>query len=343
MPAGGLVTAGIMAGTAIIGGIQSGKERRAAAAAMQAAMERATAIIEETGLPPDLSAPVILQELRRAGIYNPQLEATINTKASELSKIQEDKGLRDTQVQALQNMSRLGRAGLTADERAQMNQARQSVQRDLEAKQQQIIQNMQMRGQSGSGAELAARLGASQAGADRASEEGDRISSLAQQRALQAIQASSSMAGSLRGQDFDVESRKAGAADEFERFNVGNQIATQQRNVGSQNEGQRLNLGEAQRIADTNVQMGNTEKLRQNQAKRDFWQDKLSYNKARAGMAGDMGQAQYSAGMAQAQGTDNLWGGIGKAAGSYGSYSFTKPKTTTGNTKEEEDIIRGMT
>ena len=314
----------------IVGGIIGGNANKKAMAAAQAAMERAQAIIEETGMPPDLSAPVIIQELKRAGIYSPSMEADIHTAVSEVSKIQEDKGLRDTQVQALQNMSKLGKAGLTAEERAQMNKARQSVQGDLQAKQQQIIQDMQMRGQSGSGAELAARLSSSQAGADRQSEEADRISAMAQARALQAIQSSSGMAGSLRGQDFDVAQAKAGAADEFERFNIGNQIATQQRNVASQNQGQQLNLGEAQRISDTNIGAANAEKYRQNQAKRDFWQDKLSYNTARAG-----GQAQMAnMEMAKGQQAANMWSGIGSGVsaglGGIGNYMNAQKNSQMG-------------
>jgi len=311
---------GVAAAAPIVTGIMGASANKKAMAAAQAAMERATAIIEETGMPPDLSAPVIIQELRRAGIYNPEMEAQINTAVSKVSQIQEDKSLRDTQVQALQNMSRLGKAGLTPDERAQMNQARQAVQRDLEAKQQQIIQNMQMRGQSGSGAELAARLGASQAGADRASEEGDRISALAQARALQAIQSSSNMAGGLRSQDFDVESTKAGAADEFERFNIANQIGTQQRNVSSQNAAQLGNLQESQRIADTNVGMANQEKYRQNQAKRDFWQDKLAYNSARAGIASNAAQYAGAQDKANAQMWSGIGAGVGSGLGSIGNY-----------------------
>lgn len=319
----------------IVGGILGKNASDEAMAAAQAAMGRAQAIIEETGLPPDLSAPVIIQELKRAGIYTPEMEENIKAAVSQVSQIQEDKSNRDMQVKALEQMSKMGKAGLTADERAQMNKSRQAVQRDEEAKQQQIIQNMQMRGQGGSGAEIAARISAAQAGADRQSEEGDRISALAQQRALQAIQSSANMAGSLRTQDFDINRAKASAADEFERFNVQNQIANQQRNVASKNQAQAANLAEAQRISDANTQMANAEKYRQNQAKEDFWKNKLSYNQARAGQQANQAGLEIQKGQTAANMYSGMGAGAGSAFGSLAGY-FGKQKSSPSVDEEEE-------
>lgn len=320
----------------IVGGIMSGNASKKAAAAqqaaIQAAMAQAMSIIDSVGAPPDLSKAIMIEQLQLAGVYTPEMEEAVDMEVSKVSQIQEDKGLRENQVKALQEISKRGRAGLTPEERAEFNKSRGEVQRDLEAKNQQIIQNLAMRGQGGGGAEIAARLLASQESADRASEESDRINATASARALEAIRESGQLSGQLRSQDFDIEATKAGAQDEFDRFNVENQVARQQRNVDSRNVAQATNLGEKQRVQDTNTAAANQEKYRQVQAQRDFWQDKLTQAQAKAsvltGGAGMMGQAAGGKDNAAA----NMWGQIGGAGasgfGALSSYYGNKGKNT---------------
>jgi hypothetical protein len=321
MPTGGMIVAGVgaVAGP-IIGGIMGGKQQKKAQAAAEAALAQARAIIEQVGAPPDLSAKIIMEEFRKVGIYTPELEEAVNLQASKVSQIQEDKALRDTQVKALQEISKRGRAGLTPEERAQFNLSRGEVQRDLEAKNQQIVQNLAMRGQAGGGAEIAARLLSSQESADRASEEADRINAAASARALSAISQSGELSGNLRTQDFNVENIKASSADEFDRFNVSNQIARQTRNVGSLNEAQSTNLAESQRIADTNIRQENAERQRMEQAKRDYWQDKLSYAQARANPFSQQANSALISGQGRAQSAQSIGSGIGSAFGSLATF-----------------------
>jgi len=331
---GASLAAGI--GGGLLGASSAKKAAAAQQAAIQAAMAQAMAIIDAVGPPPDLSKAIMIQELQKAGVYTPEMEEAVNLEVSKVSQIQEDKALRENQVRALQEISKRGRAGLTPEERAEFNKGRGEVQRDLEAKNQQIIQNMAMRGQSGGGAEIAARLLASQESADRASEESDRINAAASARALEAIRQSGQLSGELRGQDFSIEAAKAGAQDEFDRFNVENQIARQQRNVEGRNVAQATNLAETQRIQDTNTAAANQEKYRQVQAQRDFWQDKMSQATAKAGaITGAMGlQAQYAGGQDKANA--NLWGNIGgmgsSAFGSLANYYGNK-QNNANNTK----------
>lgn len=259
----------------IIGGAVGAEHNQAAADHQKNAIMQVIAMLDQAGAPPDQSALLLLEQYKQQGLLTPQLEAMVNDSVSEFSKIKGDSGLRDTQMKALTQMSKYGKAGLTPEERAQMQQSRQGVQRDLEAKNQQISQEMQARGMGGAGQEMAQRLLASQAGADRASEEGDRISSLASQRALQAIAQSSGMAGQLRGQDFEQDAAKASAADQMQRFNVQNQIDLNQRNVASSNAAQTANLANKQSLANQNVGNTNSEKYAQLDRQRQFWKDKM--------------------------------------------------------------------
>ena len=346
---GGLsLAAGI--GGGIMGGKSAKKAAQAQAAAIAAAMAQAQAIIDQVGLPPDQSAPVILEQLELAGVLTPELEELVKLGPSGVAAIQEAPAIRDAQVRALHEISKRGRAGLTAEERAEANLARQGVQRDLQAKESQIVNEMAMRGQAGGGAELAQRMLASQAGAERASEEADRIQALAASRALQAIQSEGQMASQLRGQDFDIARAKAGAQDEFDRFNIQNQIATQSRNVGARNVAQEANLGNKQRIQDSNTSMKNSEKYAQLERERNFWNDKMRQAEAKASIiTGGMGAQAQAAGGADRAKAD-MWSGIGGAASSafgglsnyYGQQSKSPTTVTSNNssTPMSDDLQR---
>jgi hypothetical protein len=301
------VAAPIIAG--VIANMQSKKDR----ASQKDAMKKALAQFDEAGTPPDLSKALLLKEFERAGMYTPELEQDLNDTVaeSEVGKIQEDSSLRDAQKSALVSMQKRGKVGLSAEDRAALNQVRSEVQRDSEAKRQQILQSMQSKGMGGSGASLAAQLQSAQGAADQAASGSDALMAQAQQRALQALGQSADMAGNIRGQDFGVAQAKGTAIDERNRFLAQNSIERQRANVGSLNEAQRMNLTEQQRIADANTQMQNAELLRQNQAKRDQFQDKLNLAASKAGQY--QRQADYSG--QQAANTAQSYGQIGSAVG----------------------------
>ncbi len=174
---------------------------------------------------------------------------------------------------------------------------------------------MQARGQAGGGAELAAQLQAAQGGSDQASEAGDRIAAMAQERALNAIGQAGQLGGQVRAQDFDVNRLRAAARDEMDRFNIQNAVNRQQRNVGSQNEAQAANLANQQAIMNANAQQANAERLRQAEAARQNWADRTQ----QAGMLANarLGQASQLQQQAQntAQGFQNVGSGAGAAFG----------------------------
>lgn len=299
------VAAPIIAG--MIANAKNQKDRAAAKSAMKDSLKK----LEEVGMPPDLSQALILKEYERAGIYTPELEQDLNDSIAESSvgAIKEDPALREAQTTALQSMQQRGKVGLSAEDRAALNQVRSQVQTDSEAKRQQILQQMQSRGMGGSGAELMAQLSSSQGAADQAAAGSDTLMAQAQQRAMEALGKSSDMAGSLRGQDFDVESTKAKALDERNRFLAENSIGRQQRNVGALNQAQMLNLEEQQRIADANVNQANLEAQRQSAEKGKQWDRKL--NQAGGKATADQAMAQYYTG--QAQRTSDQYVGAGNA------------------------------
>lgn len=314
------------AATGALGGILGADESRsgatAAGNAQKAAIAAMIAKLDAIGMPPDQSAKLILDQYKQAGILTPQLEQQVQASVSDFSKIKTDEATRGMQVQALQRMAQLGKAGLTPDERAQMRQLQAQAAQQGQSAQQAIIQNLAARGQGGQGAEIAARLGASQGAAQQASSAADQVSALAAQRALQALGQQSSMAGQLRASDFGEEAQKAAAADQMNRFNVQNQMAINQRNVGASNVAQEANLSNLQNIQNANVGQSNQEKYNQLQRQRQNWLDKLSYAQAYASPLQQYGNAAAQQALgessARAQGIASGFGGLSSYLSSMG-------------------------
>jgi len=311
MPLGGAligaaVVAPILGG--IIGNMSSASDRKKA----QAANDKALKSIEAVGAPPDLSKQIILNEYRQAGILTPELEQNIDAGVSRVSQIKEDPALREAQMKALDLISKRGVTGLGPEDRAALNQIRSRVQQDMQAKSAQIQQNMQARGIGGSGADLAAQLSNAQAGAQQASEQSDTIGAQASQRALQALQASGTLGSQIRGQEFDINKAREGAADEFRKFDVQNQLGVQSRNVGAKNQAQQFNLTNLQDIMNRNTQAQNSEKARQMQGQQMNWESQLARGGA---LAGALNQSANVAQQRAAQ-TGQMWSNIGSGVGS---------------------------
>lgn len=295
---------------AVIGGIAGFFGGRSEKKKAEELMQKAYAEIEAVGAPPELAREIILDKFQQEGMYVPEMESEIDLAASQFSQISEDKGLRDTQMSALDLIKKRAMGGLGAEDRAAFEKVRKGVRSDVRGKEQQIISELASRGQSGSGAELAARLSASQAGADIASQEGMDIAAAASRNALEAASRSGQMAGQIREQDFGVSSAKARAEDERNRFLFQNSAALRQRNIASRNQAQLGNLSERQRIAERNVGQTNEELQRQRNAEESDWMNKLSYAQTKADVM--RGKA---AGAAQkgAEQSENWQKGVGGA------------------------------
>lgn len=317
---------------AVIGGLVGQDHAQAGFDAQKAAISQMIAKLDSVGMPPDQSAAVILDQFKQAGVLTPQLEQQVHDSTSQFQNIKVNQQARDTQIQALQQMKQYGKAGLNADERAQMRSSQLAVQQQNEANQQSIQQQMQSRGMQGSGSELAARLMASQGSANQASVNADSVSSMAQQRALQALMAQSNMGGQLAQQQFGEDAAKAQAGDEMSRFNTQNQMAIGQRNVAVGNQAQAANLANLQSINNTNVGQNNQEKYNQLQRQRQFWTDKLNYAQAYANPLQQYGEVGKEAEMSKAKMAAGLGKGFDDTAMSIFSTIYGKgPKKVSGS------------
>lgn len=301
---------GVSVGAALVGNlvgdaVASGDVRRSKDAA-----NRAYAELAAIGLPPDISKRVILEQFQAAGILDPDLEKHIKMGESQQAKVEADPKLKEDQMSALEIIKQTGKVGLTAEDRARVNETRKQLAQDAESKRQQILQQMQMRGMGGSGAELAMQIAESQASANRGSEEADRLAAEASKRALEATIRSGEMAGQIRTQQYGEDLNRAKAADELNRFNIENQRKIQERNIASANQAEYRNLMNRQSAMDANTNLANQEALRQNQAKMDVWKATRDARKDRADQ-----EFKRAQGYADAAGRKRslITGGIGAA------------------------------
>jgi hypothetical protein len=163
---------------------------------------------------------------------------------SAMNDISMDPRLRDTQLGSLSALDDIvAEGGLTASDRAALNQIQSEVGQADRGRREAVMQNMAQRGMSGSGMELLAMLDSGQAATDRANQSGLDIAGMAQQRALDAMLKSGSLAGDIRGQDFGEQADIAAANDAIAKFNAQNLNQGNQFNTNAQNQMTQFNAG----------------------------------------------------------------------------------------------------
>jgi len=170
-----------------------------------------------------------LQDIPLPELKNLKLDTNLarylkNLSPTELKQIQENPQLLQAQMGALDKLGEItAGGGLSAADRGRIGQIGREEAIAEKGQRAALMQNAQARGLGGSGLELSSLLGAQQAGANRAANRDIDVENLAQQRALQAIQAQGNLAGNIRGQDYDKAAQAAQAQDIINRFNTGGQ------------------------------------------------------------------------------------------------------------------------
>lgn len=301
----GAIAAPIIGG--VIGSMNSASARAAAAAAAQKAVDAINAV----GAGPDLARQIYMQKFQEAGILTPELEQAVNAGTSKAAEATGDKQGVDAQKSALQMLQQRSQSGLSPQDMANMNNLHQQIAAEAEGRRQQILQNFAARGQGGSGSELIASLQNAQAGTNQANQGGLNIAAQAQQNALSALVQGANLGGALNQQAFSQNLQKGQAADEFQRFNVSNQIAQQARNVGAQNAAQAANLANKQGIMNANTGQYNQEQLRQRDAEQQMYTNKMNLAIAKSNAYNNQGTNLQN----QANSTAQQWASIGQGAG----------------------------
>jgi hypothetical protein len=313
MPLGGMAIAGgIGAVGQLAGGLISAnaqKEAQQKALAYQKyQVAQAVADLERIGVPSEEAQKWVLQDPELVG-----LQTAEQLGPSQLQQVKADPSMIALQRNAAMQLAMRGDTGYTPEEKAQYNQTLRNAAMQQQAQQSQILQNMAERGMGGSGNELVARLQASQAGASAANQQAENFAANASQRALEAIGQSGNLAGQLRQQGFEEQSKAANAADAISEFNLRNR-----QNIGQQNAS--LQQQQANTVADTanRQEIANKGLIGTNYNQRLAKAQGIA--NARLGSASSIANTMGKVGEAQAKIGEGLGSFIGGAANSVGGY-----------------------
>lgn len=345
MPSGGVITAmAIAAGAQIVGGVVGNAMASGDRDAAKQAASDAYGMLANMGLPPDLSKKIILKEFQSAGELSPEMLQDINYGVSKAAQTEVNPELKKAQFNALHQLQARGKVGLTPEDRAALSESLSQSAQQTQGATQAILQNAQARGQGGSGNALANQLIASQQGGNRAAQQGLDIGARASQNALQAMLQSGNLAGQMDQSEFNQAMQKNTSADQFSRLNTDAQINRQAANVNAKNRAMESNLASKQRLMDVNTDQFNKELYRQNQAKRDFWNDQMARTQAIANAK--LGQSSNL--RASGDATAGMWSGIGQGVGQIGGALATSSKSSKptpkgqNNTQQVVNDIRSM-
>lgn len=258
--------------------------------------------------------------------YQKQVIAGTLTPEEAIMKMQEDTKLAgitvpqvllDAQRNALSSIQKIANeGGLTAIDKAQLNDIQTQQAARSAAEQGAIIDNAQQRGVSGSGLEMAARLNSQQGAANTAATSGMTVAANAQARALQAIKDSASMASTQRDQDYAEKAKAAAAQDAINNFNTSFANQTSAANTAARNNAQAANLSNAQSISNANANTSNVEAAAKAAAAQQQWTNQFNQaSQAAATTAGIANTATSANTAAQNQATGlNTQAAVGNAA-----------------------------
>jgi hypothetical protein len=151
---------------------------------------------------------------------------------SELAGARADEGSIAAQRDALSELQAIYEGeGLTSADRARQQLLREQTGMATRAQREADQAMLAQRGMGSSGQSVASLLGGQQSGAQALSQADAQIQIDAQRRALQAMQAAGGLASDIRGQSFQEEGTRRGAADDFARYQTDYQRAREGRNT----------------------------------------------------------------------------------------------------------------
>lgn len=293
-----------------------GKDRAAEARAAESReMARQFDILRKKAEEQKYDVDLVLENLKKASEEMPELVGlyeAVQRDPSALEEVITDPRIAEIQkgnLEAIQEMAE--DSGFSEADMAKRRALQRQVSADEQARQKSIVQDLMQRGQAGSGTELLARLGSSQASAQRQAEASDRLAMDSSSARRAALAQASQQAGNLRGQQYNEQSNLASARDQIAAFNAMNR-----QNVQAQNLGLRQGL-ENQRASQKQGYYGNVA-----QSEQQRFANEMSKLGMQSNLVGNAGQARI-AGVAPKA---NVGGMIGTIAGAGLGATFGGPQ-----------------
>lgn len=290
------------------------------AAAMQTdAMQKWLAL----NVPDPEKQKVVLEKFVNQGQLDPALQTAIQQDPSAFNNIVDNQNYKAAQNRALDELSQVGyQGGLRLQDKAALQDSMLEGQAQERANRQGIAAQMARRGISGSGFDVAAQLAGQQSVADRNAQNSLKIASGAQDRALQAIQQSGALAGQLSNQDYQQQAQKAASQNQINQFNTANLRDVNAGNVQAKNAAQVYNLNNAQRIADSNTQIGNQQNLYNSGLQQQQYDNQLRKLSGETGQTNNLAQTTQQGGQITANAISNIGSGVAGGIGAQANYNL---------------------
>lgn len=226
---------------------------------------------------------------------------------------------RAQQAQAVRGLGEIAEGGLPEADRLAAEDAARVLRGTLRGGDEAAIRSLRRRGRLGAGQELLARTVGGRRASTLASQLGSDLVRQQLQRRLQALGEFGTAASALRGQDVDVEQRRADAMNRFKEFAALQRQQAEQYGAGARERAEAYNVGTAQRVGeqqaatDYATQLANLE--RQNQLRQMQFGNQLARAQGMAGVYGDLYRDAEAQQAAKAKQIRGLTTGIGQAAG----------------------------
>lgn len=335
-----IIAAGVVAGGALAGGIMGSNAKKAAQAKADSIAQQASDTYTDLDIPTIQSQQVQLQQIANAGNLTPDQEATFQQNQSLLNAYQQNPEAVTAQMQALKQLQKIGsEGGLTAADRAQMNQIQNQLGNQEKSARNALVQNYAQRGMAGSGVQLAAELSGNQGETQAAADQGFNVAAQAQQRALQAIQGAGQLGTGLESQQFGQAATMAGQQNAINQFNTANAQNIAGQNVQRANYAQERNLNNQQQINAQNTGLGNQEEVYNKGLYQQQYNNQLQKASGQANALGKQANMAQSSGNAAADLYSGIGNAVSKGGTAVGNYFAGAPSSAaaSGNTGNAVD------
>lgn len=257
-----------------------------------------------------------LEPLVQQGILTPEQAEAAMQDPSLMAGVSQDPATRQAQMDALAQLQDItSSGGLSAIDRAKLNQISTEENTAARGQREAILQNAQARGLGGSGIELMAQLQNQQESAGRKSQRDMDVAALAQQRALDAIMNQGNLSTQIGSQQFSQDAAKAQAQDAIAQFNAANKQQANMYNTQAANSAQAANLGMKQSISDQNIAQQNMQQQYNKQLAQQDYENQLQKRGGQAGIATANTAAANQAALAKAAQENAMIGTAATIAG----------------------------
>ena len=202
--------------------------------------------------------PSDIQYYQVTGKFTPELLQAVQMDKTLLEDLEQNPQFVRDQLQIVEaKKRRIAEGGLTAEDRARLDQVLRETERANRAQQETIGARLRERGAAGSPVEALMRLRGQGQAADTASEQAFKTAALGAASRLQEEASLADMLGRMSREDLATREARARAQAERERMNVGLRSQADVMNIQARNVAQQQALAEQQRLAERNVALRN--------------------------------------------------------------------------------------